>query len=171
MNLYIFADDLQIGGVAPIIFDSEDAGLKARTVGRCLGLSLRIHHSPTSDAGVLTKVDRMADGMGPTWLETFNNNGPRQLDNGWFAVKLPSRDHIPWKTAREQEREWFKNNELWESEDRNRMGSEQLTHYISRLLSNLVADRCVYHCCSPAGNLTSMRKASGNFPKDYRNNR
>ncbi|KAJ7440825.1 hypothetical protein B0H11DRAFT_2098441, partial [Mycena galericulata] len=114
--------DLEIGGVAPIIFDS-DVDAKARTVG------------------VLTKVDRMADGMEPTWLETFNNNGPHKLDNGWFAVKLPSRDHIPWETARQQEREWFENNNLWESEDRNRMGSEQLTQYISRLLSNLVADR------------------------------
>ncbi|KAJ7498302.1 P-loop containing nucleoside triphosphate hydrolase protein [Mycena galericulata] len=85
--------DLEIGGVAPIIFDS-DVDAKARTVG------------------VLTKVDRMADGMEPTWLETFNNNGPHKLDNGWFAVKLPSRDHIPWETARQQEREWFENNNL-----------------------------------------------------------
>ncbi|KAJ7066228.1 P-loop containing nucleoside triphosphate hydrolase protein [Mycena amicta] len=95
--------DLEIGGVARLIFTDSDPELKERTVG------------------VLTKVDRIVDDMKPAWLDTFNNK-TRKLDNGWFAVKLPAGGDIP-------------------EEDRNRLGSEQLTQYISKLLSNLVAAR------------------------------
>ncbi|KAJ7905222.1 P-loop containing nucleoside triphosphate hydrolase protein [Mycena leptocephala] len=117
--------DLEIGGVARLIFTDSDPELKARTVG------------------VLTKVDRIVDEMGPTWLETFNNK-TRKLDNGWFAVKLPAGGDLSWDEARKQEREFFRDNEPWKSipgEDRNRLGSEQLTQYISKLLSTLVAAR------------------------------
>ncbi|KAJ7767691.1 P-loop containing nucleoside triphosphate hydrolase protein [Mycena metata] len=117
--------DLEIGGVPRLIFTESDPELKERTVG------------------VLTKVDRIVEDMRPAWLETFHNK-TRKLDNGWFAVKLPAGGDIPWEEARTQEREFFRDNEPWKSinrEDRNRLGSEQLTQYISKLLSNLVAAR------------------------------
>ncbi|KAJ6562382.1 P-loop containing nucleoside triphosphate hydrolase protein [Mycena capillaripes] len=118
--------DIEIGGVARLIFTGSDPELKARTVG------------------VLTKADKIDDPEEfPTWLDTFNNKA-RKLDNGWFAVKLPAGGDIEWKVAREQEREFFENKEPWRSirgEDRNRLGSEQLTQYISKQLSKLVADR------------------------------
>ncbi|KAJ7214810.1 hypothetical protein GGX14DRAFT_562843 [Mycena pura] len=117
--------DLEIGGVARLIFTDLDPKVKTRTVG------------------VLAKVDRIAEGMGPTWLDIFNNK-TRKLDKGWFAVKLPAGVDIPWEAARQQEREWFQQDTLWKSihqEDRNRLGSERLTQYISKQLSNLVADR------------------------------
>jgi hypothetical protein len=102
---------------------------------------------------VLAKVDRIAEGMGPTWLDIFNNK-TRKLDKGWFAVKLPAGGDIPWEAARQQEREWFQQDTLWKSihqEDRNRLGSERLTQYISKQLSNLVADRCVYQSVLQSG--------------------
>ncbi|KAJ7097456.1 P-loop containing nucleoside triphosphate hydrolase protein [Mycena epipterygia] len=124
--LYVVSSeyDWEIGGVARLLFTDSDPELKTRTVG------------------VLTKVDRIVKGMGPKLLETFNNKTCK-LDNGWFAVKLPDED-IPWEAARKQESEYFGDNELWKSiqgEDRNRLGSEQLTQYISKLLSNRVAAR------------------------------
>lgn len=103
------------------------------------------------------------DEMGPTWLETFNNK-TRKLDNGWFAVKLPAGGDLSWDEARKQEREFFRDNEPWKSipgEDRNRLGSEQLTQYISKLLSTLVAERCVYDWRSPTYKLTSV----SDFPR------
>ncbi|KAJ7244653.1 P-loop containing nucleoside triphosphate hydrolase protein [Mycena haematopus] len=117
--------DLEIGGVPRLIFTDSDPELKERTVG------------------VLTKVDRIVEDMRPAWLETFNNK-TRKLDNGWFAVKLPAGGDLPWEEARTQEREFFRDNEPWKSirgEDRNRLGSEQLTQHLSKLLSNLVARR------------------------------
>ncbi|KAJ7809021.1 P-loop containing nucleoside triphosphate hydrolase protein [Mycena olivaceomarginata] len=115
--------DSEIGGVGRLITDA-DPGLKARTVG------------------VLTKVDLIKEGMGPTWLEMFNNK-TRKFDNGWFAVKLPAGVDIPWEEARKQERHFFEVHEPWKSivgEDRNRLGSEQLTQHISKLLSIHMAD-------------------------------
>lgn len=97
-----------------------------------------------SGPGVLTKMDRVEEARQPTVLEMFNN-GNITLDHGWFTVKLPSGDDIPWEEARNQEREFFQDNEPWKSirtDDRNRLGSEQLTQYISKLLSSLVAARC-----------------------------
>ncbi|KAJ6494319.1 P-loop containing nucleoside triphosphate hydrolase protein [Mycena sanguinolenta] len=117
--------DWEIGGVAPLIFTDSDPQVKRRTIG------------------VLTKVDRIAEDMGPTWLDIFNNK-TRKLDKGWFAVKLPAGGDIPWETARQQEREWFRQDTLWKSireEDRSRLGSERLTQYISKQLSSLVAER------------------------------
>ncbi|KAJ7785301.1 hypothetical protein DFH07DRAFT_935069 [Mycena maculata] len=94
--------------------------------------------------GVLTKVDRIVEEMKPYWLATFNNK-KRNLDNGWFAVKLPAGGDIPWAEARQQESEFFRDKEPWKSirgdGDRNRLGSEQLTKYVSKLLSKLVVDR------------------------------
>ncbi|KAJ7331008.1 P-loop containing nucleoside triphosphate hydrolase protein [Mycena albidolilacea] len=115
--------DSEIGGVGRLITDA-DPGLKAQTVG------------------VLTKVDLIKEGMGPTWLEMFNNK-TRKFDNGWFAVKLPAGVDIPWEEARKQERHFFEVHEPWKSivgEDRNRLGSEQLTQHISKLLSIHMAD-------------------------------
>ncbi|KAF8210817.1 P-loop containing nucleoside triphosphate hydrolase protein [Mycena galopus ATCC 62051] len=117
--------DWEIGGVAPLIFTDSDPKVKLRTVG------------------VLTKVDRIAEDMGPTWLDIFHNK-TRKLEKGWFAVKLPAGGDMPWETARQQEREWFQQNALWKSireEDMNRLGSERLTQYISKQLSSLVAER------------------------------
>ncbi|KAJ7465067.1 P-loop containing nucleoside triphosphate hydrolase protein [Mycena latifolia] len=118
--------DSEIGGVPRLIFTDSDPELKARTVG------------------VLTKVDTITkEEKWERWLEMFNNK-TRKLDNGWFAVKLPAEGDISWEEARKEEREFFRDNKFWKSirkEDRNRLGSEQLTRYISKLLSNLVAAR------------------------------
>ncbi|KAJ7478755.1 P-loop containing nucleoside triphosphate hydrolase protein [Mycena galericulata] len=117
--------DLEISGVPRLIFNDSDPELMERTVG------------------VLTKVDNISEAMRPTWLKAFHNK-TRKLDNGWFAVKLPAQGDIPWEEARTQEREFFRDNEPWKSisgDDRNRLGSEQLTQHISKLLSNLVAAR------------------------------
>jgi hypothetical protein len=159
--IYLFislsADDLEIGGVPRLIFTESDPELKERTVGRFLAL-FPFFIALTWAAGVLTKVDRIVEDMRPAWLETFNNK-TRKLDNGWFAVKLPAGGDIPWEEARKQEREFFRDNEPWKSirrEDRNRLGSEQLTQYISKLLSNLVAARFVYNWCNLSYELTSM---------------
>jgi hypothetical protein len=113
------------------------------------------------------------DEMGPTWLETFNNK-TRKLDNGWFAVKLPAGGDLSWDEARKQEREFFRDNDPWKSipgGDRNRLGSEQLTQYISKLLSTLVAARCV--CMTGVVRLTNSlpSQTSRDFARDYRHNR
>ncbi|KAJ7616329.1 P-loop containing nucleoside triphosphate hydrolase protein, partial [Mycena polygramma] len=115
--------DLEVGGVARLIF--TDPEIKSRTVG------------------VLTKVDKISKPKRQSWLETFENK-TRNLDNGWFAVKLPEEPDVSWEDARTQERDFFQENNPWKSidgEGRNRLGSEQLTRYITKLLSNLVANR------------------------------
>jgi hypothetical protein len=103
-------------------------------------------------------VDRIAEGTGPAWLEAFDNKKCK-LKHGWFAVKLPAAGDIPWERARQEECEWFESQELWkpiQGEDRNRLGSEQLTKYITRVLSNLVPERYFYH----SRNLTWKRELS-----------
>lgn len=86
----------------------------------------------------------MVNGTESNWLRTFNNQ-THKLDSGWYAIKLPAGGNVPWAEAREQERRFFESEEPWKSEvtraDRARLGSEQLTQHISRLLSNLVAAR------------------------------
>ncbi|KAJ6631972.1 P-loop containing nucleoside triphosphate hydrolase protein [Mycena sp. CBHHK59/15] len=117
--------DQEVQGARRIIFADSNPGLKQRTVG------------------VLTKADKIVEGMEASWIETFNNK-THKLDNGWFAVKLPAGDDVPWEEAREKERKFFRDTEPWKSvhdEDRNRLGSEQLAQYISKLLSNLVVAR------------------------------
>ncbi|KAJ7604371.1 P-loop containing nucleoside triphosphate hydrolase protein, partial [Mycena polygramma] len=116
--------DLEVGGVARLIFTDPEINCKSRTVG------------------VLTKVDNISNQKRQSWLESFENK-TRKLDNGWFAVKLPEEPDVSWEDARTQERDFFQENEPWKSihgEGRNRLGSEQLTRYITKLLSNLVAN-------------------------------
>ncbi|KAJ6507010.1 P-loop containing nucleoside triphosphate hydrolase protein [Mycena sanguinolenta] len=116
--------EIDISGAANIVTELGQEA-KARTVG------------------VLTKVDRIVEPMKQKWLATFNNQ-THQLNHGWFAVKLPEEDDMSWEQARTEERKWFEAKEPWASihgEGNSRLGSEKLTQYISKQLSNLVATR------------------------------
>ncbi|KAK7023329.1 P-loop containing nucleoside triphosphate hydrolase protein [Favolaschia claudopus] len=119
--------DPEIGGVAPLIFDSAEpnSDIRSRTVG------------------VLTKVDKIEPELEQRWLKMFDNE-IRRLDHGWFAVKLPAGNDVSWEEARSDERDYFAEHQPWMSlprANKDRLGSEQLARYISKLLSNLVADR------------------------------
>jgi hypothetical protein len=95
--------------------------------------------------GVLTKVDMIEPGREEEWAQYLKNKRVA-LPNGWFAVKLPAKAQLEtnWEEARKTERKFFASTEPWKSLDvahQQHLGSQQLSEHISKILSDLVAQK------------------------------
>ncbi|PCH35504.1 hypothetical protein WOLCODRAFT_145834 [Wolfiporia cocos MD-104 SS10] len=97
--------------------------------------------------GVLTKPDRIPPGEEDRWIR-FIKNEYEALDNGWFSVKQPDSRAlaagISWADARKQEKEYFSSTSPWSElgfEFQNRLGTANLTHCLSNILTDLIAKR------------------------------
>ncbi|KZS95234.1 hypothetical protein SISNIDRAFT_543513 [Sistotremastrum niveocremeum HHB9708] len=96
--------------------------------------------------GVLTKPDLIENGTADRWLSLIRGQ-QNKLTHGWFCVKQSTPEQlkggISWQEARTNEMEFFRANEPWNSvpEIRSRLGSESLTEFLSRLLSDVIHEK------------------------------
>jgi len=122
-----------------------------------------------SFAGVLTKPDRIPPGEEEHWLG-FIRNDAEPLANGWFTVKQPGSNElktgITWEDARALEKHFFTSTAPWSSAEtycQKRLGTQNLTGSLSKILSDLIAQRWDLYRCRVSPYVFNPRASPG-FP-------
>ncbi|KAI0088919.1 P-loop containing nucleoside triphosphate hydrolase protein [Irpex rosettiformis] len=93
--------------------------------------------------GVLTKPDTIQQGEAESWLRVLNGSR-HALKHGYYMTKQPSPqeldEKVSYETARQREVAFFGNTSPWnvQSHLRQRMGTENLTKELSKLLGSLI---------------------------------
>jgi hypothetical protein len=88
---------------------------------------------------VLTKPDLI--GKNFKQFQMLFHNETMYLAPGWYVTKNPESTDVPWNESREQERVFF-SAPPWSSEDSeylDRIGTENLTNALSKLLNQRIA--------------------------------
>ena len=98
--------------------------------------------------GVLTKPDRIEAGNQDKWFSLLQNQ-TESLEQGWFCVKLPDNEQLQQRIGRPEARRLeriFFEGEPWISvhDIRSRLTVESLMKRLSDVLSETIADSCVF---------------------------